>query len=273
MSELERDPGFALLLRRLKGRGLPALEIYKERCLRRRLAVRMRACGVKTLADYASLLDRQPAEVEHLLEALTIQVTGFFRNPEVWARLESAMRSVLRPDQQRLAAWSAGCATGEEAWTTAMVLIRTAEGGGLAIGPAQVRVDATDVDPGSLAIAREGCYPDPAFRDAPDPLLSRWLDPIAGGRRVRAGLRRLVRFRRHDLAEDSPPQPPYDLVVCRNVLIYFSRAVQERLFVRFADALRPGGLLLLGKVESLHGAGRERFETVDGRERLFRRAS
>jgi len=86
-------------------------------------------------------------------------------------------------------------------------------------------------------------------------------------------VRGLVRVQRHDLGRDPPPAPPYDLVICRNVVIYFERDAQERLFSLFADALRPGGLLFLGKVEMLYGPARARFVNVDGRERIYRRAA
>lgn len=268
---LADDPGFPLLLRRLQGRGLPPLEIYKDRCLRRRLAVRMRACGVKTVSEYAELLDRRPGEAERLLEAITINVTGFFRNPETWVRLEAALPTALEEERDRCAAWSAGCATGEEAWTLAMLLAVVLERAGHLPLPSRLRVDATDVDSGCLEVARTGWYPETAFAEAPDELASRWTVPENQGRIIRPMLRRLVRFHRHDLGRDPAPEPPYTVVVCRNVLIYFSRPMQEALYLRFADALRPGGLLLLGKVETLYGKARERFESVDARERLFRR--
>jgi chemotaxis methyl-accepting protein methylase len=270
---LADDPGFALLLLRLQGRGLPPLEVYKDRCLRRRLAVRMRACGVKTVSEYAELLDRRPGEAERLLEAITINVTSFFRNPETWLRLEAALPALLERGggRDRYVAWSAGCATGEESWTLAMLLAVVLERAGHRPVPSRLRVDATDVDAGCLDVARAGRYPEAAFAETPVELASRWTVPEDGGRVIGPALRRLVRFHRHDLARDPAPEPPYDVVVCRNVLIYFSRGMQEGLFLRFAEALRPGGFLLLGKVETLYGRARERFESVDGRERLFRR--
>lgn len=260
---LTADPGFQLLLDQLRGHPLPPLEMYKDRCLRRRLAVRMRACGAATLTDYAGVVEREPLERERLLAALTINVTQFFRNPEVWQRLEKAL-----PDAParvgRLAAWSAGCASGEEAWTLAMVLatVRPTD---------RFRIDATDVDPEALGAARTGRYPEAAFAGAPDGMVARWTEPLGRERGIIAPLREAVSFRAHDLGRQSPPHHPYDIIVCRNVLIYFSREVQTRLLCDFADALHPGGLLLLGMVESLPATARDRFEAVAVRERLFRR--
>jgi chemotaxis methyl-accepting protein methylase len=268
---LASDPGFPMLLRRLEGHPLPPLAMYKDKCLQRRLAVRMRACGVQSLSEYADLLDRHPGEVDRLLQALTINVTHFFRNATAWQRLGGELEQRAVAGQARFAAWSAGCASGEEAYTVAMLLAATLERAGLPLSAATVRVDATDVDEASLALARLGRYPAAAFGEAPVPEVKRWTVVDGEGRRIEDAVRAVVRVLRHDLGRDPAPEPPYDLVVCRNVLIYFERDVQERLFHLFAEALCPGGVLLLGKVESLYGPARERFEPVDGRERLFRR--
>jgi chemotaxis methyl-accepting protein methylase len=268
---LASDPGFPMLLRCLEGHPLPPLAMYKDKCLQRRLAVRMRACGVQSLSEYASLLDRQPGEVDRLLQALTINVTHFFRNAESWERLGGELERRAAAGQTRFAAWSAGCASGEEAYTAAMLLAMSLERAGRPLSTATVRVDATDVDEACLAVARLGRYPAAAFGEAPRAVMNRWTSVDGEGRRIEDPVRAVVRVLRHDLGRDPAPAPPYDLVVCRNVLIYFERNVQERLFHLFADALHPGGLLLLGKVESLYGPARERFESVDGRERLYRR--
>jgi chemotaxis protein methyltransferase CheR len=268
---LADDPGFVALARRLEALGLPALDMYKEKCLRRRLAVRMRASGAATLADYAARIAADPAEAERLRDALTINVTDFFRNPESWARLGTALPALLRARRGSLHIWSAGCATGEEAWSAAILAASLLSEAGLPITGARLRVDATDVDPRCLTVARTAAYPEAAFAAMPAPLQSRWTEPVAGGRSPVALLHPLVRVLPHDMGREDPPHPPYDLIVCRNVLIYFARPAYEAILDRFAGALRPGGLLLLGKVESLIGAARERFEPVDIRERLFRR--
>lgn len=263
---LADDPGFALLVRRLEGQGVPALRMYKDRCLQRRLSVRMRACGVRTLTEYVGKLDERPGEVARLLEALTINVTRFFRNLESWDRLAAALPDAARARGGRLDAWSAGCASGEEAYTLAMLLAEVCELRAL-------RVDATDVDEPSLAVARAAWYRPAAFEEAPRTLVDRWTAVDGDGRRVREELRRRVRVLRHDLGAAGAPDPPYDLIVCRNVVIYFERETQQRLYTTFADALRPGGLLLLGKVELLYGPARDRFQAVDARERMYRSVS
>lgn len=131
-------------------------------------------------------------------------------------------------------------------------------------------VDATDLDPTVLDRARAGLYQAPALDETPAELTARYFtgpDPWAVGPAVRS----LVRFGRHDLLREAPPGAPYDVITCRNVVIYFERANQERLYHAFADALEPGGLLMLGKVETLVGGVRDRFQLEDIRERIYRR--
>ena len=267
---LADDPGFALLCERLAGHDLPPLDMYKDRCLRRRLAVRMRACGVKSLAEYADLLDRKPGEVSRLLATLTINVTQFFRNPGAWERLGEELAIMA---DQGIVAWCAGCSSGEEPYTLGMLLAEIRERRGAPRPAPRMRIDATDVDERCLQAAKAAIYPSTSFTEAPDPLMKRWTIERDGQLAIHETVRALVRVLRHDLGRDAPPAPPYDLVVCRNVVIYFEREAQEKLFSAFADALRPGGLLFLGKVEMLYGPARARFVNVDGRERLYRRAA
>jgi chemotaxis methyl-accepting protein methylase len=267
---LADDPGFALVRERLVGHPLPPLDMYKDRCLRRRLAVRMRACGVRTLTEYASVLERKPDEVLRLLATLTINVTQFFRNSTAWERLATELELMA---EGGVTAWCAGCASGEEPYTLAMLLADIRERSSAARRPRQLRVDATDVDERCLEAAKEALYLPASFAEAPPAMVKRWTIDEGEKRRIHETVRSLVRVLRHDLGRDPAPAPPYDLVICRNVVIYFERDAQERLFSLFADALRPGGLLFLGKVEMLYGPARARFVNVDGRERIYRRAA
>jgi chemotaxis methyl-accepting protein methylase len=223
--------------------------------LKRRIAVRMRARGVHTYEDYGTLLDGDAHEYQELLDALTINVTKFFRNVETWNALRPYLE-VLAGSRPSLRVWSAGCASGEEPYTIAVLLADVG---------AQGMIDATDVDRLSLERTRHATYPDTAFSEMPVTLKRRY---FREGQPV-APVRELVRVRAHDLTRESPPHPPYDLIVCRNVVIYFERQAQERLFQVFVDALAPGGVLLLGKVETLFGPARGRLTLVDPRERIY----
>jgi chemotaxis methyl-accepting protein methylase len=266
----EADPGLALVVQHLEGRGGPPLGDYKDRCLRRRLAVRMRACGVGSLLDYANLLSQSATETDKLLQALTINVTQFFRNPEVWDRLESLLRPVVRARQGALRIWSAGCASGEESYSLALLCCQLGmEELGIEAKPPVI--DATDIDVASLERARSGRYPKRVV--SAGGRLTRLLVPVGEEVQVPEGVRRAVRVRHHDMLREPPPDPPYDLVLCRNVIIYFSREAQDRLVARFTDALHLGGFLMLGRVETVLGPTRARLELLHPRDRIYRRVS
>jgi chemotaxis methyl-accepting protein methylase len=256
------DAGLSVLLAKIERRGL-SVSSYKEPCLKRRLAVRMRARGVHTYADYAHVLEKTPGEFDLLLDALTINVTRFFRNPETYAALRQKVVPELAARSGIVAVWSAGSATGEEPYSLAILFAEQA-------GRARVRIDASDLDPGALATLEKAEYPEAAVSDVPKDVLKRWFS-AGPPYKVAEAPRRMVRPVRHDLTRDPPPAPPYHLIVCRNVVIYFDRPTQERLFQRFHEALVPGGWLLLGKVETLFGPSRTLFKTEDARERLFRK--
>jgi len=269
------DPGFTALAARIVGEAGLDVGAYKDRCLRRRIAVRMRACGVHTYADYLRVLDRQPGEFDRLLDALTINVTKFFRNRETWDTLAAGvLPQLLQAREGRVRAWSAGCASGEEPYTIVMLLALVLERLGRAAWLDRVRVDATDFDKGSLETARAARYPLKVFSEAPTEVPGRFCLPVdVETVEVRPELRALVDFRRHDLLRDPPVTTGYDLIFCRNVVIYFDRETQEKLMSRFTDALAPDGVLVLGKVETIFGPARERLDLVDPRERIYRRVA
>jgi chemotaxis protein methyltransferase CheR len=244
---------------------------YKDKCLRRRIAVRMRARGVHTYAEYARVLDSDQAEYDKLLDALTINVTKLFRNWDTYTVLQEKVVPALwaLPDST-LNVWSAGCSSGEEPYSLAALFHNHAEGlGSSAKAESRVRVLGSDIDVRSLAAAERGEFEEGDFSETPPGLRKRYFAPAAPFTIV-PEVRRMVRFERRDLLAEEAPAGPHHLICCRNVLIYFDRETQERLFEKFRNALAPGGFLVLGKVETLLGAARTRFAAVDGRERIFR---
>jgi len=244
---------------------------YKERCLRRRIAVRMRARGVHTYTDYARILDDDAAEYERLLDALTINVTKLFRNWDAYASLAAQVVPVLWHRQApAIRVWSAGCSSGDEPYSLAILFHRLAATEGTLPRIGRVNVLGTDIDRQCLAAAARGEFVETDFADTPDDLRRRYFTATAPFG-VSQAIRRMVRFERRDLLADGPPPGAHDLIVCRNVLIYFDRDTQERLFEGFYQALAPDGFLMLGKVETLLGRARSRFAPVDARERIFRR--
>ena len=244
---------------------------YKEKCLRRRIAVRMRARGVHRYADYASVLDRDGAEWDKLLDALTINVTKLFRNPEAYAAIgQRVVPELWSLGDASIRIWSAGCSSGEEPYSLATMFYRHAEQRNELARVSRVRVVGTDIDKRSLTSAERGQFDEDAFADTPAELRSRYFSsgyPAV----VAPAIKALVAFERRDLLLEPPPPGGHHLVVCRNVLIYFDRATQEGLFERFHQSLLPGGVLVLGKVETLLGPIRNRFAPIDARERIYRK--
>jgi chemotaxis protein methyltransferase CheR len=261
-AKISRDRGFACAR-------------YKEKCLRRRIAVRMRARGVHTYADYARLLDADAAEYDRLLDALTINVTKLFRNWPVYCALfERVIPALWELEVPQIRVWSAGCSSGEEAYSLAILFHRFASLRGMLSQIGRVEILGTDIDRASLDAAKRGEFLDGDFAETPDELRERYFSKAAPFA-VASAIAKLVRFERRDLLEDGLPPVAggggFHLISCRNVLIYFDRETQERLFETFHRALAPGGFLVLGKVETLLGPARARFAPVDARERIFRR--
>jgi chemotaxis methyl-accepting protein methylase len=265
------ETSFAALTVKIAERGFQCSS-YKEKCLRRRIAVRMRARGVHTFTDYARILERDQAEYERLLDALTINVTKLFRNWDVYAAmLAKVIPELWHRESAAIRVWSAGCSSGEEPYSLAILFHRYASTAGMLPQIGRVRVLGSDIDRESLVAAQRGEYEESDFADTPTELRTRYFSSSRPYSVVES-IRDLVRFERRDILTDDPPPAHYDLVVCRNVLIYFDRQTQERVFDLFYNILAPGGYLVLGKVETLLGTARARFSPIDARERIFRRA-
>jgi chemotaxis methyl-accepting protein methylase len=269
------EAGFAALAERIAERAGLDIGAYKDRCLRRRIAVRMRACNVLRYSDYVALLEERPEEFDRLLDALTINVTKFFRNRETWEWLGAQLLpGMLQARAGQLRVWSAGCASGEEPYTIAMLVAEVLARIGHPDWLPRVRIDATDIDRHSMDRAQAARFPRRAFSEADPGMPERYCRVVGEGDEeleIRAEIRRMVEIRTFDLTHDRPPLGRYDLVCCRNVVIYFDRETQERLMNLFADALAAEGVLVLGKVETILGAARHRYALLEPRERIYRK--
>jgi chemotaxis protein methyltransferase CheR len=243
-------------------------EGYKEHCLRRRIAVRMRARGIHTYGAYGELLKRDEDEHAKLLDAVTINVSKFYRNRDLWKALDREVVPKLFDLRARpVKIWSAGCAAGEEPYTIGMMLKEYAIGAGRERELSKFSVLGTDIDVESMKQARTARYSAFAFTDIDDELRSRWfIEPDRV--EVKPEIRSLVKFAELDLIKDKF-DTGYHMIMCRNVIIHFEREIQEMLFMKFHEALAPGGFLVLGKVESLFGRASSLFKPVAQRERVF----
>jgi two-component system CheB/CheR fusion protein len=242
---------------------------YKRSTVMRRIARRMAVNQRTKLTDYLEMLRSDPDEVQALFRELLISVTSFFRDPEAFGALETNIIPKLFDgkdfgDQVRV--WSVGCATGEEAYSLAMLLHEQAE---RQDRPPEIQVFATDLSEEALETARQGLYPESVAADLTPERVKRHLISEGTHYRVRQQLREVVLFAHHNLLDD-PPFSRLDLVSCRNLLIYLNREMQEQVFRLIHYALRPGGYLFLGASESI-GAAAGLFSDQDKQHSIYQR--
>jgi two-component system CheB/CheR fusion protein len=243
---------------------------YKTPTIMRRLQRRIIATDTDNLRGYMDYLITHPEEYQQLANAFLIKVTDFFRDPDLFEYL----RAHVLPDLidyasthgNELRIWSAGCATGEEAYSLAILV---AEALGPALEQFNVRIFATDGDAEAIAFARRGIYPTAALAHMPEELIARYITKEDDTYQIKKRVRGLTVFGQHDLAQRAP-FPRVDMVVCRNVLIYFTAHLQQRTLQLFAYALRDGGYLVLGKAES-PGSLADVFAPADKQHKVYRR--
>ena len=242
---------------------------YKTATLLRRIGRRLQLTHLPTLTAYLHRLRQDGDEAEALFRDLLINVTEFFRDPEAWAALQKKVIPQLfagkgRDDSVRI--WAVGCATGEEAYTLTMLLLEYVDE---LTAPPAIQVFASDLGERALQFGREGYYPEAIAADLSKERLTRFFAKDNSHYRVRPELRDPVLFTQHNLLQD-PPFSKIDLIICRNLLIYIQRELQEKIFETFYYALRPGGYLFLGNAESAEDAT-NLFDSLDKRHRLYQR--
>jgi two-component system CheB/CheR fusion protein len=240
---------------------------YKRTTLERRVQKRMETVGVEGYAHYLEKLNEDPAEFTLLFNTLLINVTRFFRDEVPWRHLaETVIPGLIEraPAAMPIRIWSAGCASGEEAYSLAMLF---AEALGVDRFRDRVKIYATDVDEEALAQARLASYTDEQVEGIPEAFRGKYLDRVESRFVFRKELRRAVIFGRNDLVQDAPISR-IDLLVCRNTLMYFNAATQATILSRFDFALVPGGVLFLGRAETLltHASA---FTPIDLKWRMF----
>ncbi len=263
------EASFQALLDRIRqDRGLDCRQ-YKPSFLRRRFAVRMRALKVQSYAEYMARLDH--AEYEHLFAALTINLSYFFRDASLYRVLRDQVLPALlvaRQPTRRLRIWSAGCASGEEPYSVAMLLDEI-------LGQQQttwhLHIYATDIDGSVLARARQGRFNRFSLQGVDERTIARYFSSDGHEYVLSQAIRSMVEFHQADLMQMSDV-PPCDLILCRNVLIYFARAQQEQLFRLFHRTLPDDGVLVIGKTEILPLSLTPLFKTLNRREHIYGKA-
>jgi chemotaxis protein methyltransferase CheR len=222
--------------------GLDLLQ-YKRDQMERRLRSFASRLGMPQLSDYLTVLRSDAAELDRFLDRVTINVSQLWRNPEQWAALGSEVIPQLA-STGRIRVWSAGCSYGAECYTVAAVCLQSAPG-------VRVEVKGTDIDTRVLERARAGVFSEEDARTVPAVSLKRWFEPEGERWRAKAELRKVITFERGDLLSMSVAKDAYDLVMCRNVVIYFTEDVRDALHRRLASSLRSGGFLVVGSTERI----------------------
>ena len=240
---------------------------YKRTTLGRRIDKRMQAVGVATYDAYQDFLEVHQDEFPQLFNTVLINVTSFFRDPEAWAYVRDSVIPVLlkaKGEDAPIRVWVAGCASGEEACTLAILL---AEALGREAFRERVKIYATDLDEDALAASRAALYTERDLEAVPEPLRAAYFERTNGHFTFDRDLRRLIIFGRLDLIADAPISR-VDLLTCRNTLMYFNAEVQDRILQRFHFALADGGFLVLGRAETMLSHN-ELYATVDLKNRVF----
>jgi two-component system CheB/CheR fusion protein len=241
---------------------------YKVSTMQRRIERRMKVHEIVRPADYLQLLQAQPHEIELLFSELLITVTQFFRDTEAIVALQDILSKSVgaQPDDLSLRVWVAGCSTGEEAYSIAMLITEVAERANKHL---QLQIFATDLDPHCIEVARAGIYPHGIATDVDAGRLQRFFVAHEGGYRIAQRIRDCVVFATQNMLRD-PPFTKLDILSCRNVLIYLNPELQQRLFPLFHYALKPGGILWLGTSETAAGFD-EQFIALDRKARIYER--
>jgi chemotaxis protein methyltransferase CheR len=242
---------------------------YNDAYLDRRITARMRRTDVEDYRAYRRLLERDPGEREALLDSLSINVTGFFRNPGAWESLRDVLRESTA-DGRRVRVWSAPCADGREPYSVAMLAMDDPE-----IHQRRVDVTATDINGDVLERARQGVYETSQTTDIAaelEPLsdAGAYIDRDGDTFAVRDAVKGMVSFERHDLIRGESKRG-FDLVLCRNFLIYIDSEYKTPIFRTIRDSLCEGGYLMVGMTETLPSECRSAFEPVDKQHRIYRR--
>jgi len=244
--------------------------LYKNNTISRRVERRMAVHQIEQLDDYVRYLQQNKDELDALFGDILIGVTNFFRDPEAFTALATAVIPLLvadKPPGATLRFWTCGCSTGEEAYSIAILFQEMAEKLRLNI---KLQLFATDIDSKAIEMARNGLYPDSISRDVSEERLNRFFTPEpGGGYRINKAIREMLIFSKHDVAKD-PPFSKIDLISCRNMMIYMRGELQKKLIPLFHYALNPGGILFLGTSESV-GDFSDLFSPLDRQSKLYQR--
>jgi len=267
-STAKKSKGFDDIIELLSQKTGTDFTNYKLNTIYRRITKRMAQLKIGNAGQYLDHIEKNPGELDELFYTVLIGVTGFFRDAEVFKALKKNLQHMLhaKPGHEPVRVWIVGCATGEEAYSVAIYLTILQKENG-ASHP--VQIIATDINEHSLNIARKGIYAKKSLQNVPAEILKNYFAPQNGDYEINKSIRSMVLFSRHDIS-NNPPFLKLDLIVCRNLLIYFNSKLQGHVFPVFYSALLPNGYLLLGKSESV-GQFASLFSIVNRAAKIYQR--
>lgn len=235
----------------------------------RRIKTRMTRTGTNTVHEYIAYVRKNIKEQEQLKQAFSINVTHFFRNPDTWEAIEKQVFFILRRNNARIKIWSAGCADGAEPYTLAMIANK------LGLPAGQVKIVASDYNKDSLEIAKKGVYPKDYDKELPEDYKNKYFTKIDSGYQIDTKtLLPYIDFKFHNLIEDNIlkiGKNYFNMVLCRNVMIYFTKEHQDILYDKFYDALRIDGFFIVGRSEIILGDFKSRFSLFNANHRISRK--
>jgi chemotaxis protein methyltransferase CheR len=266
------DQAYERICRILKTLGGFHLYGYKDACIKRRISARIRSVECTSAMEYADFLLQNRSEPAQLVKMLTIHVSKFFRNQDTFTKLREEIFPCLfsgcvQQGREYLDIRSFGCSSGEEPYSLALILRSSFA---QEISKVKVSIRAMDIDAEVLRVAAEAAYDPDRIDETPSAIKKRYFTFQDGKYRLVPEIRDMVSFHRQDILSPAPFEG-CDLILCRNVLIYLERSHQEALLKRFADSLRTGGILVLGKTENLMGEVRGLYQTLCPVERIYRK--
>lgn len=232
------------------------LSLYKERQMKRRIETLMTRVGYKNFEDYFQGIKKDEKLLRSFVSYLTINVSEFYRNPNQWEVFEKDMIPYLQNKfGSRLNIWSAACSTGDEPYTIAMILARH-------LPLNKIRIQATDIDEDVLQFAKEGFYSARSLERLPKDLLNKHFEKQGDGYQIKDDIKACVEFKKHNLLEDRYPTGMH-MIVCRNVVIYFTDEAKDKVYRQFNQTLNPGGVLFIGSTEQIIHAKDLGFNATD----------
>ncbi|WP_219836537.1 protein-glutamate O-methyltransferase CheR [Paenibacillus sp. R14(2021)] len=250
------DKDFSLFIERIKAKTAIDLSQYKEAQMKRRLITLRQKYGYDSFAAYYKDLDQDKKLLNEFLDRMTINVSEFWRNPSRWEAMEKKFLPELFKSGGRAKIWSAACSTGEEPYTLSMLIHEMGM-------QDRTSILATDLDNLVLQKAMQGIYQDRSIRDVPSHYLSKYFmkqnnDELA----VASQLKKIITFKQQNLLHDTFDSG-FDIIVCRNVMIYFTEEAKHLLYHKFSQALKPGGMLFVGSTEQIFSPAQYDFESAD----------